>query len=458
MVIRADINGTRPVTPVAASRVTTSLGDTGQETLDKLSRTPLGKVLQAQVLSRLNDGSFMVKVSDAAIRMNLPAGTQAGDALELTLVATHPRPAFGLPAAATGSAGHAAETSLSSGARLIGQVLQAAQEQGAPGALVGKAPLVPSPSASPTQVAAALKNTLAASGLFYESHLHQWANGERPLSELMQEPQAKQSSPTLLAAMLRKEAPDTAQAGTKTTDPAGTRTQNTALLSGDPHKAADGEPNVQGRTAPYAAENASQAGKLATAASDTNERQTDFLEDKLSGSDRADTKALANSSARAEIAVPARMQAAMPTASVPQPGADGLLPTTSTPANIEGFSSDSVRMIALQLDTLEHRHVAWQGELWPGQPMEWEVTEESPKGNGGNAEASWQSVVRFELPTLGAVAASIRLTGGRLQVQVRTANEAAIPLLREHGDELASALDAAGSPLDLLTVKRDESV
>jgi hypothetical protein len=30
--------------------------------------------------------------------------------------------------------------------------------------------------------------------------------------------------------------------------------------------------------------------------------------------------------------------------------------------------------------------------------------------------------------------------------------------LRTHGDALSSALDAAGSPLELLTVKRDESV
>jgi hypothetical protein len=67
-------------------------------------------------------------------------------------------------------------------------------------------------------------------------------------------------------------------------------------------------------------------------------------------------------------------------------------------------------------------------------------------------------VVRFELPTLGVVAASIRLTGGRLQVQVRAAEEDTASLLRTHGNELASALDAAGSPLDQLTVKRDDSI
>jgi hypothetical protein len=129
-----------------------------------------------------------------------------------------------------------------------------------------------------------------------------------------------------------------------------------------------------------------------------------------------------------------------------------------TAVRAETMSSESVRMISLQLDTLEQRHVAWHGELWPGQPMEWEVTEEAPDRRPDDPEKSWQSAVRFELPTLGPVSATIRLTGERLQVQVRTANEAAASLLRTHGGELSSALEAAGSPLDQLTVKRDESV
>jgi hypothetical protein len=147
----------------------------------------------------------------------------------------------------------------------------------------------------------------------------------------------------------------------------------------------------------------------------------------------------------------ARSPTDIPTATGSPAGADAA-------ARAETLDSESVRMISLQLDTLEQQRVVWQGELWPGQLMEWEVTKDAPHSKVADAERSWQSVVRFELPTLGAVAASIRLTDGRLQVQVRAAYEGTALLLRAHGDELATALDAAGSPLDLLTVKRDESV
>jgi hypothetical protein len=44
--------------------------------------------------------------------------------------------------------------------------------------------------ADAVRLAAALKAALSRSGLFYESHQAQWVAGERPLSELMQEPQA----------------------------------------------------------------------------------------------------------------------------------------------------------------------------------------------------------------------------------------------------------------------------
>ena len=129
------------------------------------------------------------------------------------------------------------------------------------------------------------------------------------------------------------------------------------------------------------------------------------------------------------------------------PGADAL------PMNPE-----SARLINLQLDSLERQRFMWQGELWPGQPMQWEVSRDAPDSAAEDAPQAWQSVVRFELPTLGAVAATINLVGDRLTVQVRTASEATAKSLRAHGNALANAMDGAGSPLDLLTVKRDAEV
>jgi hypothetical protein len=121
------------------------------------------------------------------------------------------------------------------------------------------------------------------------------------------------------------------------------------------------------------------------------------------------------------------------------------------------LSSEASRLINLQLTALEQRTVQWQGELWPGQPLEWEVSEQPPESDAENAPSTWQSVVRFELPTLGVVSATIRLAGGRVQMQVHTASEATAASLRAHRSELANAMEAAGAPLDLLTVKQDDT-
>jgi hypothetical protein len=363
MLPRADLTGTRPVVLIEASRPSTAVGDARQESFNRLNQLALGAEFKAQVMSRLADGNFLVRIADANASMALPQGTKAGDLLDLTLMATQPRPTFLL-----GKPDSSATTSLSTAGRLIGSMLQAAQEDGVPTALLGKAPLVGSPGASAQQVASALQNTLAFSGLFYESHLAQWANGGRKLADLMREPQAR-----LAHAAMNDATPRT--------------TENTNDL----------------------------------ARMMTNVRE-------WVGGERSLTDLLRTS----------------------QDGADAV-------ARPDTANNEALRLMSLQLNALEQRRVLWQGELWPGQPLEWEVAEDAPGDGNGDDEAarSWQSTVRFTLPTLGEVAATIRLTGEHVQVQVSTASEATAAALQAHRDKLADALDAAGSTLDSLMVKQD---
>src|SRR3546814_16979581 len=51
-----------------------------------------------------------------------------------------------------------------------------------------------STAVTPQQIAGAMKNAIAFSGLFYESHVAQWAIGKRPRSDLLNEPLAKRGS------------------------------------------------------------------------------------------------------------------------------------------------------------------------------------------------------------------------------------------------------------------------
>lgn len=357
MLPRADLNGPRPVAYIEAPAATTTGTDARQEVFQRLNQIAIGQHLQGKVLERQADGTHLVRLADTTARMSLPAGTRTGDELTFTLVERSPRPTFALSAG--DPAGGDATTTLSSAARLIDRLLQTAQQGGGSTAVIGRVPVLPDPAVASSQMAAALADAVDTSGLFYESHLAQWAAGSRSLAMLMREPQA-----------------------------GGDTTQNTdaALL-----RHLTQQWTAQGRP----------------------------LE---------------------ELAQQLQTRA----------GAQSLNGLLTEPAQ-------TAQMINAQLNTLEHQRFAWHGELWPGAPMEWEVGRDAPERRPEQRDQpereSWHSVVRFELPNIGPVSATLRLQGERVTVLVETDSPDSSQLLRRHGHALSEALAAAGLPLDGLLIR-----
>ena len=118
------------------------------------------------------------------------------------------------------------------------------------------------------------------------------------------------------------------------------------------------------------------------------------------------------------------------------------------------------QIVNLQLNALEQQRVVWHGEVWPGQQMEWEISQgqgddQQPQAAESEQAPTWHSVVRFNFAQLGQVSASIRLIGQQIHVQVKADNPAATAALRSNGPLFASAMAAAGTSLDSLIVKQD---
>jgi hypothetical protein len=335
------IGGIAPAAPVGATAPIAALGEPGQESLRRLTALETGKAFQAQVLSRLSNGDFVVGIADTAARMALPEGTRVGEQLSLTMVGREPRPLFLLERPAAQD-----QASVSPAARLVSSLMQASAASAPPAALAGTAPLAaPGAPLQAAPLAQALQGSLEYSGLFYESHVSQWAHGARSLPQLQREPQMQ------AAQIIPADSPSELQ-----------------VIQGVPGMAA------------------------------------------------------------------------------PSP------PDAAPPA------LDAAPLIRLQLETLEQRSVSWQGELLQGQAMQWEVREKAGDQSAvaqPPAERAWQSTVRLELPALGAVAGSLQLQGGRLQLTLRAQDSGSAALLRASGGELATALEAAGLPLDLLTVRHE---
>jgi hypothetical protein len=184
-----DARGTGAVVRVEATSAVARIADVRSETADRFERIAVGTAFQAQVLSRLADNSFLVRVGDADLHMPLPQGTQTGDRLQLTLAGATPRPTFYLALPAAAQAEPAAV--LSSTGRLIDQILHSLPDSAASTPLRGAMPLVASPDAGAPRLAAALQGALEQSGMFYESHVALWAEGAWPMSSLQKEPQAQ---------------------------------------------------------------------------------------------------------------------------------------------------------------------------------------------------------------------------------------------------------------------------
>jgi hypothetical protein len=361
------------LTPVARTGAVLPVADPRQQAFQRALAGQLGQAMQAEVLSKLPDGSYVVRVADMAARMPLPEGAQPAAQVPLTLVALHPRPTFQLatagggqafaeagpalpegaalpgaplaflegkeaaalgraaallaksqlpPAALAAEGGAGAGASLSKAGKLLGEVIAAAQNGGAQQtAAIGRTPLLGAPAADAGQIAAALRQGLEKSGLFYESHVAEWAQGARAQSELAAEPQARGMAPP--------------------TDPA------------------------------------------------------------------------------------------------------------------------TAQLINLQLNAHEQARVAWQGQLWPGQELRWEIEREAPDdaqtgrdgadGADGDAHGAWQSSLRLRFGQLGEVAAKVVLSGGQLHIRL-DAPASARALLEAGQGRLADALDAAGTPLHTLAI------
>jgi hypothetical protein len=390
MQLRPDLNAANSVGKVERAARADGVADPRQENFQRSMSALVGKSLLSQVLSRLADGNFIVRVAGNPVRMQLPAGTKPGSELPLTLLSADPRPTFqitngdGKPltgtlytppslspqaekilnaaareqtakpgpvtagAAGTSGAAQAAPVPaalpgkegvslplpgappapvLSDAGRVISSVIVAAQN--APGAAVavaGQQPLLANKAPEPAQLTTRLQDAIGQSGLFYESHLAEWAEGSRPLSELMREPQSTRAP------------------GMPPTDP------------------------------------------------------------------------------------------------------------------------DTAQFINLQLTTQEQARVAWQGQLMPGQQLDWEIQKDAPRKQGGGAGGddeppTWRSGMTFRLPLLGDIAATVVMAGDKFQIEIQTASDDVGKLLRAQAGTLSSAMEAAGTPLSALSIgvrKREE--
>jgi hypothetical protein len=405
MLPRIDSLTVAPVNGVDRAVAPEGVADPRQQALSRSLQTMLGKSMQGEVLSRLTDGSFVVRVNGSAARMQLPAGVQVGAEVALKLVGLEPRPTFEYGGGA-------------------GRTAALAYPEAAPAAQRSPAePGVPLPRGADPALAPALAQALAGQGA---------AAGSGPALR-----------PASYAAALLSKAPltpsDQLPALDADSQPAAlsqAARMITSVLS-VAMQSPQASATVAGKTPLLAAPSANspiEPAKLAESLHQAVGNSGLFYESHLG-----------------EWSAGARPLAAL----LGEPQMQGAL-TSARP----GQSADpaTAQFINQQLSTQEQGRIAWQGQLWPGQQLRWEISRDRPghgarQDNGAPPEAPWRSGLRFRFPMLGEIAATLVLAGDQLHIEVESGAGEVRELLRAHAGALEAALAAAGSPLASLSLR-----
>lgn len=148
-----------------------------------------GQQLKGELLASLGGGRFMVQVAGQMLEFSMPKGMRRGDLANLFFISEEPRLTFLL--ARFGGPG---DSRVSDTGRWLSGFLGAVAERlPAQSTLSILRTLLSGPPVDARQVGTVLQFGLRESGLFYESHLARWFEGDYALEDILREPQGRLS-------------------------------------------------------------------------------------------------------------------------------------------------------------------------------------------------------------------------------------------------------------------------
>ena len=122
----------------------------------------------------------------------------------------------------------------------------------------------------------------------------------------------------------------------------------------------------------------------------------------------------------------------------------------------EGTDPRTMAIVKEQLATLQTGQLLFQGELFPGQPMEWRIKDREGRGRGSDEQEQatpWETSLALTLPKLGRVEVALSLHGTHLDLVIEAGQERAAGLLEQGREELQEQLLAAGLEPGSIVVK-----
>ena len=441
----------------AATNAATQPVVAAQKIADVLSNLVPGQRVLAEIQALLPNGNYRAIVGQRDLTLALPFAAKAGDSIELEVTESDGKLtlAFVANRTATSAANANPEsvpTTFSSTGKLIGNLMTGIDGEGkrAPATpLNGNQALVENMPKNAADLVPALKQAITQSGMFYEAHQARWVAGQLPTEALRQEPQARFSPAPLPVTVNGAFDPKISGASASLPTEQAAQILQSTLLS---NKGAGSAENLVQLRLNSAYNNLGSGGDLEielppASNSASSPQQLDAIDkSKISTLPTATTSINVTENAKPEASTPTvqTLQRTEQTANNTQPG--NPIPRDLTP------------IVQQQLDGLANQNFAWQGQVWPGQQMQWEIGENSANPRGENGEAvQWQTRLKLSLPMLGGIDAVLQLRpDGEIGIKISADSEATTTRLRNSMNELREQFESAGLNLTQLSMQHGQ--
>lgn len=163
-------------------------------------------------------------------------------------------------------------------------------------------------------------------------------------------------------------------------------------------------------------------------------------------------------------------KSAMPSGANPQAGSTGTGQTA--PDNISAaqaqmdkatkpagdisqpIAKELLHLVQQQLHTLEHHHLVWMGQVWPGQQMQWEIQGEPEQQAQQQDERQWSTEMELAMPRLGNVHARLVFTESGLRLTLQAADSTTVELFNRALPQLRNSLADADIALLAAAVEK----
>lgn len=160
---------------------------------------------------------------------------------------------------------------------------------------------------------------------------------------------------------------------------------------------------------------------------------------------------LSKSAEAASTANNAKADVATQTLKLASDATNSLTQTSATPTATTTHAVDPQSMlrnlVQQQLDVIDQRPIVWQGQAWPGQPMQWQLQAENEREGGGTRETEaqrWNTTLTLDLPNLGKVSINASLSQGQFSLQFHAANKETAATLKQAQPQLFQQFYDAG--------------